>query len=91
MNISLSPQQQAFVQSQVKTGNYQSADDVVNEALRLMAARAQRLATLQPGRVGKTSVCFAHHWGCNMVGKMPFEFLQILWFIARHFTHPTVR
>jgi antitoxin ParD1/3/4 len=47
MNITLSPDQQAFVQSQIETGRYSSVEDLISEALVLLASRQQKLAELR--------------------------------------------
>ena len=48
MNVSLTPQHEKFVNNKVKSGRYNSASEVVREALRLLEEhdrfRAQRLA-----------------------------------------------
>jgi len=51
MNVSLTPQLEKFINKQVKTGQYQTASEVVREALRLMAehkqSRAEKLRRLR--------------------------------------------
>lgn len=47
MNITLSSDQQAFVQSQIETGHYGSVEDLISEALVLLASRQQKLAELR--------------------------------------------
>ncbi len=48
MNVSLTPELEEFVQTKVRSGRYNSASEVVREALRLLEdhdkARAARLA-----------------------------------------------
>jgi len=48
MNVSLTPELEQFVQTKVQTGRYNSASEVVREALRLLeeheGARAAQLA-----------------------------------------------
>ena len=39
MTIALQPEQEQFIQSQLKTGNYRNAADVITEALRLLEKR----------------------------------------------------
>jgi len=39
MNISLTPELETLVQDRVKTGMYQSASEVIREALRLLSQR----------------------------------------------------
>jgi antitoxin ParD1/3/4 len=47
MNITLGPQQQVFIQSQLGLGTYESTDDLINEAVLLLADRHKRLADLR--------------------------------------------
>jgi antitoxin ParD1/3/4 len=47
MNITLSPEQQAFVQSQLTTGQYNNVEALISEALKLLANRQQKLAELR--------------------------------------------
>lgn len=44
MNVSLTPQLQKFIQQKVREGTYQTASEVVREALRGMAERENRRA-----------------------------------------------
>ena len=44
MNVSLTPELEAFVQQKVESGRYTSASEVVREALRLLEKRDQREA-----------------------------------------------
>jgi len=47
-NISLTPELEAFISSRVASGRYQSASEVVREALRLLEQREQqRIASLE--------------------------------------------
>ena len=46
MDVSLTPELEEFVLSRLRTGNYQSASDVVSEALRLMEDR-EKLRTAE--------------------------------------------
>jgi antitoxin ParD1/3/4 len=52
MNVSLTPELENFVQTEVKSGRYLSASEVIREALRLLEERDRlyraRLADLQP-------------------------------------------
>jgi antitoxin ParD1/3/4 len=41
MNVSLTPELEQFVQTKVKSGRYNSASEVVREALRLLEDREQ--------------------------------------------------
>jgi antitoxin ParD1/3/4 len=47
MNITLSPEQQAFVQNQLTTGQYDNVEALISEALKLLANRQQKLAELR--------------------------------------------
>jgi antitoxin ParD1/3/4 len=47
MNITLGPEQQAFVQSQLGLGSYNSTDELINRAIALLADRHQKLADLK--------------------------------------------
>ncbi len=47
MNISLKPEYEQFIQSQIDAGNYTSANEVVNEAFQLLLERERRLAELR--------------------------------------------
>jgi antitoxin ParD1/3/4 len=53
MNVSLTPELESFVQTKVKNGRYNSASEVVREALRLLGdhekARAAQLEEFQSG------------------------------------------
>lgn len=46
MNISLKPEQQQFIKSQVEKGKYASVDEVINAAFRLLEEREHRLEEL---------------------------------------------
>jgi antitoxin ParD1/3/4 len=56
MNVSLTPELEKFVSAKVQTGRYNSASEVVREALRLLeehdSARAARLAEFN-GELGR--------------------------------------
>jgi len=56
MNVSLTPELEEFVTSKVQSGRYNSASEVVREALRLLEdhdeARAARLAEFN-GEIGR--------------------------------------
>ena len=56
MNVSLTPELEKFVSAKVQTGRYNSASEVVREALRLLeeqdAARAAQLAEFN-GELGR--------------------------------------
>ncbi|XGV95513.1 MAG: type II toxin-antitoxin system ParD family antitoxin [Leptolyngbya sp. BL-A-14] len=47
MNISLKPEYEQFIQSQIDTGNYTSADEIINEAFKLLLERERKLAELR--------------------------------------------
>ena len=42
LNVSLTPELSAFVESRLRSGRYQSASEVVREALRLLEARERQ-------------------------------------------------
>jgi antitoxin ParD1/3/4 len=47
MHISLKPEYEQFIRSQIETGNYASADEVIDEAFQLLLEREHRLAELR--------------------------------------------
>ena len=47
MNISLKPEHQQFIQSQIERGKYANADEVISEAFRLLEEREHRLEELR--------------------------------------------
>ncbi|MEH2055474.1 MAG: type II toxin-antitoxin system ParD family antitoxin [Nostoc sp.] len=47
MNISLKPEHEQFIQSQIQTGRYANVEELMNEALKLLQAREQRLEELR--------------------------------------------
>lgn len=47
MNVSLTPELEQLVEEKLKTGMYQTASEVVREALRLLKERDQRMAQLR--------------------------------------------
>ena len=47
MNITLSPDQAAFVQHQIEDGQYIDVDALIGDAIALLADRHQRLAELR--------------------------------------------
>ncbi len=47
MNITLRPEQQAFIQTQLESGAYVNPDDLINEAIALFAAKHQKLHELK--------------------------------------------
>ena len=47
MNISLKPEYEQFIRSQIETGNYTSADEVIDQAFQLLLERERRLAELR--------------------------------------------
>lgn len=47
MNISLNPELEQLIQSQLKTGKYKTAEQVLSEALRLLEASNRREAISQ--------------------------------------------
>ena len=47
MNITLRPEQQEFLQTQLESGAYVNPDDLINEAIALFAAKHQKLGELK--------------------------------------------
>ena len=47
MNITLNSDQAAFVQHQIEVGQYMDVDDLIRDAITLLADRHQRLAELR--------------------------------------------
>ena len=47
MNITLRPEQQEFLQTQLESGAYVNPDDLINEAIALFAANHQKLRELK--------------------------------------------
>ncbi|MGF1571164.1 MAG: type II toxin-antitoxin system ParD family antitoxin [Nodosilinea sp.] len=47
MNISLGQEQQEFIQTQIQAGVYDNPDDLVNEAIALLAAKHRKLSELK--------------------------------------------
>lgn len=73
MNIELKSEQEQFIRSQIESGEYQTADDVISEAFKLLAARANRIEQLrQKIAVGTTEIAN----GQMTDGELVFERLQ---------------
>ena len=47
MSISLKPEHERFIQSQIETGGYNHPDEVITEAFKLLKERATRLEELR--------------------------------------------
>ena len=47
MTISLKPEHERFIQSQIETGRYSSPDDVLSEAFDLLSERERRIDELR--------------------------------------------
>ena len=47
MNISIGQEQQEFIQTQIQAGVYDNPDDLVNEAIALLAAKHRKLSELK--------------------------------------------
>ena len=47
MNVSLTPEMEKLVKDEIKNGDYKSANEVVQEGLRLVRLRRQKLAALR--------------------------------------------
>ena len=52
MNVSLTPELEQFVNGKVRTGRYNSASEVVREALRLLEQHERARTTQRPLAVG---------------------------------------
>jgi antitoxin ParD1/3/4 len=73
VNIELKSEQEQFIRSQIESGEYQTADDVISEAFKLLAARANRIEQLrQKIAVGTTEIAN----GQVTDGEVVFERLQ---------------
>ena len=73
MNIQLKSEQEQFIRSQIESGEYQTADDVISEAFRLLAARSDRVEQLrQKIAVGTAEIAN----GQITDGEIVFERLQ---------------
>lgn len=48
MNIQIKPEHEQFIQAQIATGRFISAEDVINEAFKLLEERERRLEELRP-------------------------------------------
>ncbi len=49
MNVSLTPELEQLVSDKVKTGMYQTANEVIREGLRLLKERDERMGRLRAG------------------------------------------
>jgi antitoxin ParD1/3/4 len=47
VNIQLKPEQEQFIRSQIDRGEYQTAEDVISEAFKLLEARAHKIEELR--------------------------------------------
>lgn len=47
MNISLKPEHEQFIQAQIQSGQYRSAEELLDAAIALLQQRAQRLEALR--------------------------------------------
>ena len=47
MTISLKPEHERFIQSQIETGRYSNSDDVLSEAFDLLSERERRIDELR--------------------------------------------
>jgi antitoxin ParD1/3/4 len=47
MNIQLKSEQEKFIRSQIESGEYQTADEVIIEAFKLLEIRARKIAELR--------------------------------------------
>jgi antitoxin ParD1/3/4 len=73
VNIELKSEQEQFIRSQIESGEYLTADDVISEAFKLLAARANRIEQLrQKIAVGTAEIAN----GQITDGELVFERLQ---------------
>jgi antitoxin ParD1/3/4 len=73
VNIQLKSEQEEFIRSQIESGEYQTADDVISEAFKLLAARANKIDELrQKIAVGTAKIAN----GQIADGELVFERLQ---------------
>ena len=73
MNIELKSEQEQFIRSQIERGEYQTADDVISEAFKLLAARADKIEQLrQKIAIGTSEIAN----GQITDGELVFERLQ---------------
>ena len=57
MKITLKPEQEQFIQTQIESGKYGSVDEIVSEAINLLEKREHRLEELcQKIAVGKEQI-----------------------------------
>jgi antitoxin ParD1/3/4 len=73
VNIELKSEQEQFIRSQIESGEYQTADDVISEAFKLLAARAHKIDELRKKiAVGTAEIAN----GQITDGELVFERLQ---------------
>ena len=73
MNIQLKSEQEQFIRSQIDRGEYQTAEDVISEAFKLLEARAHKIEELrQKIAVGTQEIAN----GQITDGEVVFERLQ---------------
>jgi antitoxin ParD1/3/4 len=73
VNIELKSEQEQFIRSQIESGEYQTADDVISEAFKLLAARSNKIDELrQKIAVGTAEIAN----GQITDGELVFERLQ---------------
>ena len=73
MNIQLKSEQEQFIRSQIDRGEYQTAEDVISEAFKLLEARAHKMEELrQKIAVGTQEIAN----GQMTDGEVVFERLQ---------------
>jgi antitoxin ParD1/3/4 len=73
VNIELKSEQEQFIRSQIESGEYQTVDDVISEAFKLLAARANKIDELrQKIAVGTAEIAN----GQVTDGELVFERLQ---------------
>ena len=73
MNIQLKSEQEQFIRSQIERGEYQTAEDVISEAFKLLEARTNKIEELrQKIAIGTAKIAN----GKLTDGEVVFERLQ---------------
>jgi antitoxin ParD1/3/4 len=47
MNVNLKPEYEQFIEAQIEAGQFTSVDEVINEAIKLLELRVQKLEALK--------------------------------------------
>jgi antitoxin ParD1/3/4 len=73
MNIQLKSEQEQFIRSQIESGEYQTAEDAIAQAFKLLEARARKMSELRQ-KVAEGTADITH--GRITDGELVFERLQ---------------